>query len=175
LPVQKLIDEVQRDWPDQSLIFVVDQATVEGHVRAEAQLLDAARKAARSLCRPRSFRPSPHETTLARPPASAAHISVLTGSRWRGEQPWPRDAAAEVIETNWLIILPPSTSHSFVFAMPAHKGLAFICGITELGQPRQAHLVSASRTNNFIVNAAVSTKNEGVALYCHGTHSTFRA
>jgi hypothetical protein len=42
--LQKLIDKVQRDWPDQSLIFVVDRATVEGHVGAEAQFLEASEK-----------------------------------------------------------------------------------------------------------------------------------
>jgi hypothetical protein len=42
--LQKLIDKVQRDWPDQPLIFVVDQATVEGHVGAESQLLEASEK-----------------------------------------------------------------------------------------------------------------------------------
>jgi hypothetical protein len=42
--LQKLIDKVQRDWPDQPLIFVVDQATVEGHVGALSQLLEASEK-----------------------------------------------------------------------------------------------------------------------------------
>jgi hypothetical protein len=42
--LQKLIDLVQREWPDQSLIFVVDQATVEGDSHAEAQFLDASEK-----------------------------------------------------------------------------------------------------------------------------------
>ncbi len=41
---QRLIDAVQRDWPDQALIFVVNRATVEGHQDAEAQLLDASEK-----------------------------------------------------------------------------------------------------------------------------------
>ncbi len=42
--LQKLIDLVQRDWPDQSLIFVVDQATVAGYGHAEAQFLEASEK-----------------------------------------------------------------------------------------------------------------------------------
>ncbi len=41
---QALIDAVQRDWPDQALVFVVDQPTVEGHVEAEDQLLEASEK-----------------------------------------------------------------------------------------------------------------------------------
>jgi hypothetical protein len=87
-----------------------------------------------------------------------APLALMAGGAFLAPEPF----RFALIETNWLLIFP-SASHSFVFALPAHKGLAFKCGITELGQPRQAHWVSASRTNNFIVNAVV--KNEGVALY----------
>jgi hypothetical protein len=42
--LQRVIDTVQRDWPDQPLIFIVDQSTIEGDVQAEAQLRDATEK-----------------------------------------------------------------------------------------------------------------------------------
>jgi hypothetical protein len=41
------------------------------------------------------------------------------GSRY-GDEPWPRDGAVELIETNWLLIFPIA-AHSFVFALPARK------------------------------------------------------
>jgi hypothetical protein len=40
--LQKLIDKVQRDWPDRPLIFVVDQATVEGDDHAVAQFFEVS-------------------------------------------------------------------------------------------------------------------------------------
>lgn len=42
--LQQVIDAVQRDWPDQSLLFVVDQSTVAGYAEAEGQLLQASEK-----------------------------------------------------------------------------------------------------------------------------------
>ncbi len=42
--LQQVIDSVQQDWPDQSLIFIVDQSTIEGIVEAETELLDATEK-----------------------------------------------------------------------------------------------------------------------------------
>ncbi len=42
--LQQLIDAAQRDWPDQSLLFIVDQSTTRGYRDAEAQLLDASEK-----------------------------------------------------------------------------------------------------------------------------------
>ncbi len=41
---QRLIDTVQRDWPDQALIFVVNRSTTEGDEDAEAQFVDASEK-----------------------------------------------------------------------------------------------------------------------------------
>jgi hypothetical protein len=42
--LQKLIEAVQRDLPDQALLFIVDQATIDGYPAAEAQLLEANEK-----------------------------------------------------------------------------------------------------------------------------------
>jgi hypothetical protein len=39
---QELIDAVQKDWPDQALVFVVDHSTTEGYEVAETQLLEAS-------------------------------------------------------------------------------------------------------------------------------------
>lgn len=39
-----LIEAVQRDWPDQEILFVVDQSTINGYPNAEAQLLEAVKK-----------------------------------------------------------------------------------------------------------------------------------
>jgi hypothetical protein len=41
---QQLIDVVQREWPDQPLVFVVDRSTIEGNEDAEAQFLAASEK-----------------------------------------------------------------------------------------------------------------------------------
>lgn len=37
-----LIAAVRQAWPDEALLFVVDQSTVEGYADAEAQLLEAS-------------------------------------------------------------------------------------------------------------------------------------
>jgi hypothetical protein len=42
--LRQVIDTVQRDWPDQLLIFMVDQSTIEGYIDAETQLHDAVGK-----------------------------------------------------------------------------------------------------------------------------------
>jgi hypothetical protein len=42
--LQELIEAVQRDLPDQALVFVVDQATIEGFPAAEAEFLQASEK-----------------------------------------------------------------------------------------------------------------------------------
>lgn len=51
-----LIKAGKRLWPDETLLFVVDQATVAGHAEAEAQLLKASEKGRAtivSLARPK--------------------------------------------------------------------------------------------------------------------------
>ena len=40
----ELIEAAREARPDEALIFVVDRSTIEGHVDAEAQVLDAAEK-----------------------------------------------------------------------------------------------------------------------------------
>ncbi len=42
--LQKLIDVVKWEWPDQSLLFVVDQSSIEGRIEAETEFLEASEK-----------------------------------------------------------------------------------------------------------------------------------
>jgi hypothetical protein len=42
--LQQIIDTAQRDWPDQKLIFVVDQTTVEGDDHAVAQIFQVSKE-----------------------------------------------------------------------------------------------------------------------------------
>lgn len=42
--LRKLIEAVQRGWPGETLLFIVDQSTIDGYVDAEAQLLEASEK-----------------------------------------------------------------------------------------------------------------------------------
>jgi hypothetical protein len=42
--LQELIAGVQRLWPGEALLFVVDYLTIEYHLDAEAQFLDASEK-----------------------------------------------------------------------------------------------------------------------------------
>jgi hypothetical protein len=42
--LQKLIDAVQRDWPDEPLLFIVDRSTIDGYLDAESQFLDESEK-----------------------------------------------------------------------------------------------------------------------------------
>jgi hypothetical protein len=42
--LQKLIKAIQRDWPDEPLLFIVDRSTIDGYLDAESQLLEASEK-----------------------------------------------------------------------------------------------------------------------------------
>jgi hypothetical protein len=42
--LMQLIEAVQQERPDETLLFVVDCSTIEYHLNAEAQLLDASAK-----------------------------------------------------------------------------------------------------------------------------------
>ncbi|QAY96731.1 hypothetical protein CWB41_14140 [Methylovirgula ligni] len=42
--LQRLIEAVQRERPDEPLLFIVDWTTIEGYPDAELQLLDAGEK-----------------------------------------------------------------------------------------------------------------------------------